>query len=204
MTAPFTIGVAAHCTDGLCGRLTQLVVDPIDDSLTHLIVEPEHRQGVGRLVPVDRAEPHDDRVELICTREEFDQLPLAETVRFLPGTEGYAGSEPDETLLWPNFGGNSTPPVVVDTLPAGEVAVQRGEDVHALDGRIGEVEGLVMDERSRRVSHFVLKEGHLFARKDVTIPISAVRSVDGDGIKLSITKREVEEMPAVEFRRPGQ
>jgi len=204
MASPFAIGVPAHCTDGACGRLTQLVVDPIHETVTHIIVEPEHREGLGRLVPIERAEPHDDRVELICTRAEFDQLQLAEAVRFLPGIEGYFGGEADETMLWPYYGGNSTVPVAVDTLPAGEVSVQRGEDVHAVDGRVGEVEGLVMDASSHRVSHFVLKEGHLFGHKDVTVPLAAVSSVDEDGIRLSITKREVDDLPAVGFRRPGR
>ena len=45
----FTIGVEATCTDGLCGEVTQVVVDPIAGAVTDLIVEPKHRQGLGRL-----------------------------------------------------------------------------------------------------------------------------------------------------------
>jgi hypothetical protein len=50
-------------------------------------------------------------------------------------------------LVWPYFGGNTTVPVTVDTLPRDEVSVRRGEDVHASDGRVGRVEGLVVDRR---------------------------------------------------------
>ncbi len=49
----FTIGVEATCTDGLCGEVTQVVVDPIAGAVTDLIVEPKHRQGLGRLIPLD-------------------------------------------------------------------------------------------------------------------------------------------------------
>lgn len=114
------------------------------------------------------------------------------------------GYEPGETLLWLYFGGNVTLPVVVDTLPMGEVAVQRGEEVHASDGPVGEVDGLVVLGANYQVSHVVLKEGHLFGRKQVAIPIAAVKSVGEDGIRLSISKHDVDDLPAVEFHRPSQ
>ena len=203
-SASFTVGVQARCTDGLCGRVAQVVLDPIDDKVTHVIVEPEHRQGLGRLVPVEWVAPRTDHVDLSCTRAQFDRLPIAEEVRFLEGSEGYMGYEPGEMLLWPYFGGNVTLPVVVDTLPMGEVAVRRGEEVHASDGRIGEVEGLVVLGDNHQVSHVVLKEGHPFGRKQVAIPIAAVKSVGEDGISLSISKHDVDDLPAVKFHRPSQ
>jgi uncharacterized protein (DUF1786 family) len=51
-TTPFTIGAEASCTDGACGKVTRVVVDPIARAITHLVVEPGPRHGIGRLVPV--------------------------------------------------------------------------------------------------------------------------------------------------------
>lgn len=200
----FTIGARARCTDGPCGRVTQLVLDPVDDRVTHLVVEPDHREGLGRLVPLEWAESGSDSVQLSCTQADFEQLQSAEEIRFLPGIEGYMGYGEEDTMLWPYYGGNTTAPVSVDTLPPGEVAVQKGEQVHATDGHVGEVEGLVMDVDTHRVSHFVLKEGHLFGHRDVAIPLASVRAVDEDGIRLSISKGEVDDLPHVGFRRPGR
>jgi sporulation protein YlmC with PRC-barrel domain len=201
----FTIGVDARCSDGVCGRVTQVVLDPIKERVTHLIVEPEHREGLGRLVPVESVEPRANHVDLRCTRDEFDRLPIAEDVRFLQGIEGFMGYEPDDMLLWPYFGGNASVPVVVDTLPVGEVAIERDADVNATDGGIGKVEGLVVDGSTHHVSHIVLKEGHLFGRKQIAVPIAAVQSVDDAGVvTLSMTKHEVDDLPPVDLPHPGR
>jgi hypothetical protein len=179
-----------------------VVVDPLDQTVTHLIVEPDHREGLGRLVPLDWVAAADaDKVALRRTRAEFEKLERAEDTQFLPGTEGYPGFDPEQVLVWPYFGANASLPVTVDTLPVGEVAVRRGEQVQAIDGHIGHAEGLVVDSTTRRVTHVLLQEGHLFARKEVAIPIAAVTSVSEDGIQLSLSKQDVAELPAVALDR---
>jgi hypothetical protein len=52
----FPFGAEVECDDGMCGYLRALVVDPVADTVTYLIVGPEHGWGVGRLVPVDLVE----------------------------------------------------------------------------------------------------------------------------------------------------
>ena len=74
--------------------------------------------------------------------------------------------------------------------------------VHATDGDIGHVQGLVIDPRSHHVTHVLLQEGHLWGRKEVSIPISAVTRVD-DGIRLSITKQDVADLPPVDIGHPA-
>jgi sporulation protein YlmC with PRC-barrel domain len=199
-STPFVIGVEARCSDGVCGHVVQVVIDPIRVTVTHLIVEPEHREGLGRLVPIDLVDAGGDHVEIRATIAEFEALEVGEETQFLPGSEGALPYQPEQVLLWPYFGGNTTLPVTVEVTPVGEVAVRRGEQVHAIDGRIGEVEGLVIEPTNHHVTHFVLKEGHLFGRKDVAIPISAVKEVEASGVSLTLSKKQVEDLPAFEFR----
>jgi sporulation protein YlmC with PRC-barrel domain len=196
-STPFTMGAEASCTDGVCGHVSQVVVDPLERTVTHLIVEPDHREGLGRLVPLDLVETGTDNVRLRCTKAEFEKLERAEETRFLPGIEGYPGYDAEQMLSWPYYGGNTTLPVTYDTLPLGEVAVQRGEQVHATDGHIGQVQGLVVNRDNRHVTHVLLQEGHLWGRKEVAIPIAAVTEVGEDGISLSMSKREVQDLPPV-------
>ena len=179
-TTPFTIGADASCSDGTCGKVTRVVVDPVARTVTHLVVEPKHRFDVGRLVPLGLADATTGEIRLRCTLADFDRLDPAEETQFLPGTPGYPGYDPEQVLCMPYYGmgpGIGVPVTVTyDTVPPDEVEVRRGETVHATDGHIGKVQGLVIDPDSHHVTHVLLQEGHLWGRKEVAIPISAARS----------------------------
>ena len=91
-----------------------------------------------------------------------------------------------------------SPTITYDRVPLGEVEVRRGDPVEATDGRIGHIQGLVVDPGDHQVTHVLLQEGHLWGRKDVAIPIKAVSRV-GDTIRLNISKHEVQDLPPVDF-----
>ena len=177
------------------------------------MVEPKGRQGLGRC-PLDLVDATEGEIRLRCSLAEFENLDPAEETQFVPGTRAYATYGPEQVLSWPYSGlgsgagveGDQVPgvseTVTYDTVPVGEVAVRRGERVHATDGEIGQVEGLVIEPRSHHVTHVLLQEGHLWGRKEVAIPISAVTGVD-DGIQLNITKREVQDLPPVDIDHPN-
>jgi hypothetical protein len=220
-TVRFTIGAKASCSDGTCGEVTRVIVDPVAEAVTHLVVEPEHRGGPGRLVPLRLIDATADQVRLSCTQAEFEELDPAEETRFLPGTSDYAGYGPGQVGYWPYYGlgasvglvggiggglsgiggGISPQTVTSDTTPQGEVDVRRGDPVEATDGNIGRVQGLVIDRGSRHVTHVLLQEGHLWGRKQVAIPISAVASTV-DGIRLRISKQDVQDLPPVDVDHP--
>ena len=203
--ATFTIGATAVCSDGPCGSVSRVVVDPVARELTHLVVEPEHRSGLGRLVPLDKVEPGTDDVRIGYTLAEFEKLPSAEEMDFLPGGSGYHAYAAHEAYYWPYFGleGEADPNLALasavetrDKLPPGEIGVRRGEAVHASDGEIGKVEGLVVNATEGHVTHVLLQEGHLWGRKQVAIPIDAVEKID-QGITVALTKHDIEALPAV-------
>jgi sporulation protein YlmC with PRC-barrel domain len=222
-TTQFTIGAQASCTDGICGEVSLVVVNPVARAVTHLVVEPKHRPGLGRLVPLGLVDAAAEDIRLSCTMAEFDELDLAEETKFLPESSGYADYGPAQVLSWPYYGlgggmgvvgdidtgaapglvgGTASQAVTYDKIPLGDVAVRRDQHVHATDGNIGRVQGLVIDPGDHHVTHVLLQEGHLWGRKEVSIPISAVTGVD-DGIRLNITKQEVQDLPAVDVHHPN-
>jgi len=212
---PFVIGSDVSCSDGPCGSVTRVVVDPVARSVTDLVVEPRERAGLGRLVPLELVDTTGTGIQLRCTLDEFEKLESAEDTQFVPGTYGYGAFGPEQVVSWPYYGlggmdtvtadalaGGTSQTVTYDMVPLGEVEVRRDDPVHATDGNIGRVQGLVIDPRSHHVTHVLLQEGHLWGRKEVAIPISAVSSVEEEGIKLSITKRDVQDLPAVDIDHP--
>ena len=216
--APFVIGAEVSCSDGVCGELTRVVLDPVARSLTHVVVQPKHRHEAGRLVPVGLVDPTAAAIGLRCTTAVFAALPTAEESQFLPEWNEYQGYQRDQILAWPYYGlrmgagtglgaagvmaasqVDSAPRQVThDRVPIGEVQVRRGEHVHATDGTIGRVQGLVVHSGDHLVSHVLLDEGHLWGKRSVAIPIGSVAGVD-DGVRLSLTKDEVRDLPPVDL-----
>ena len=207
---PFMIGASVSCVDGAAGEVTRVVIDPVTRELTHLVVEPSGRRGLGRLVPLGLVDATGREIRLRCTIAEFEKLDAAEETQFVPGTQGYAAYGPEQVLSWPwlSLGGTTgvegdavdgvSQTVTYDAVPLGEVAVRRGDRVRATDGEIGHVDGLVIDPRNHHVTHVLLQEGHLWGRKEVAIPIGAVTGAD-DGIRLSLTKDAVRDLPPVDI-----
>jgi len=187
----FTIGTRASCSDGACGEVSRLVIDPAAGTVTHLVITPGHRREAGRLVPVELVDDAAGEIRLRCSLAEFGQLEHAAERELLAGMEGVGGG-----LVGMEYGTQPGHPrmVVEDIVPVGETDVGPGERVHAADGEIGRVQGFLLDPGDHRVTHVLLQEGHFWGRKEVAIPISAVTGFDG-GIRLNITKKQVEELP---------
>lgn len=103
-TTEFTIGSEVSCSDGMCGKLTRVVVDPVARSLTHLVVEPKHGRGQDRLVPVDLVDSAGEEIRVRCSTAEFGELENAEETQFLPGASGKWDYRHDQMLSWPYYG----------------------------------------------------------------------------------------------------
>ena len=213
-TTQYTIGAEVTCSDGVCGELSRVVIDPVARALTHLVVEPKHRQGQGRLVPIDLVDTSAEGIRLRCGAAELDSLEEAEETRFLPEADEQMGYGAGQAYAWPYYGlgggmggmgmggmGMANAPLLVieDRVPAGEVEVRRGEHVHASDGPIGHVQGLVIDPADHHVTHVLLQEGHLWGKKQIAIPIGSVKDVSADGVRLNLTKDEVRDLPPVDL-----
>ena len=201
------IGSEAVGSDGYRGEVLAVVVDPAARTVTHLVVEPRGRTGLARLVPLELADLADladagpGPIPLRCTEAEFMSLePAEETLaEFVPGY-------PDPVQLlppgWRDTGGPTADggtilripeKETVDIVPPGEVEERRGDHVHATDGDVGHLRGLRIDPGSRRVTHVLAREGHVWGHQDVDIPAEMVAGF-GDGIRLSVTRQQVRDL----------
>jgi sporulation protein YlmC with PRC-barrel domain len=171
--AEFVVDAKVRCDQGELGHLRRVVIDPVARAVTHLVVEPHHRRGAARLVPVGLvASAGDGEVTLRC------------------GPLGFAALEPADEV-------QSSRPRGTGRVQVGPAPV-RGEPVDAIDGPIGHVQGLVVDASDHCVTHILLDQGHLWGAQRVAIPIDAVTGVD-DGVRLGISKREVADLAALDL-----
>ena len=220
-TTEFIIGSEVACTDGVCGDLTRVVIDPVASAITHLVVEPSHRRDAGHLVPIDLVTSTAEVIQLGCTTSEFEALEVADETQFLSGGGGQLGYSEDQMHSLPYYGlatrdmgtrvtalgiktdSNADAHAVgYDHIPVGEVEVRRGDHVYAGDEPVGRIQGLVIDPSDHHVTHILLDEGHLWGKKRVAIPISAVKRV-GAIIRLNLTKDEVGDLPPVDMNHPS-
>jgi hypothetical protein len=215
----FEMGAKASCSDGSCGEVRRAILDPASRTVTHLVIEPRHDQGKGRLVPLELVDATGPEIRLHCTLAEFERLEPSEEVDLAEGLDYGGGYGQAEAVQgYGNVGGmgvggstsgmgigmglgHRTPVVVSHAVPLGETEVSPHDSVLAVDGEIGRVEGFAVDPVHHEVTHILLKEGHLWGRKEVAIPVSAVVSLDA-GIQLNLTKKQVEELPPLSQSHP--
>ena len=212
------IGNRVHCNDGPYGELADVVIDPLVKRVTHLVVRPEHADD-SRLVPIDLATNSDDNqreVELGCTLDEAQKFESVHEAAYIRLGETPA-QDPDwdigvmDVLASPYYSTLGVDPypaepdshitMFYDRVPKGEVELRRTSAVISTDGHsLGEVDGFVVDA-DEYITHFVLERGHLWGRKEVTIPIGAVARVESDAVHLALSKDEVGDLPAVRVSR---
>jgi len=185
------------CTDGLCGRSTYLVIKPKTEEVTHLVVKEGKAPHEEILVPVTAvAATTPDSINLTFTRDELAKLqPFIETEYVKVNIPRYAGGA--YSMAPYAYHEPELLPVKREAIPVGELAVHRGARVEATDGRVGRVDKFLVDPENDRITHLVLREGHLWGQKDVSIPVSEIKRIEENAIYLKIGKRKIEALPAI-------
>ncbi len=107
MNAAYKIGNEVDCTDGQCGNLVRVIVNPVARTVTHLVVEPNHSPDNARLVPVGLVDADSvaaaDTIRLTCDHAGFEALERAQTEDYLPGEQDGLGYSADQSLRLPYF-----------------------------------------------------------------------------------------------------
>ena len=184
-------GTATDCSDGTCGRLTGIVLEPASWTVTHLVVEPAEGHPLARLIPMDLVAEAGDRLVLDCTHDRWRTFEYFEEVHF---TDQAADQSWGGLLLWPLTTGAEIP-VVTEHLPADEVEISEADATRARDGFVGHLDGVIVDSNCH-LTHVLVREGHLWRKKEVAILAASVERMAGDGIHVALTKHEIAKLPA--------
>jgi sporulation protein YlmC with PRC-barrel domain len=200
MKMNIALNAKVNCSDGPCGRLNHIVLKSANDEITHLVIRDDNKDGCEYLISIEMVSTISrDQVQLECTRRELRAQPTFNQEEYIPRTvfnpfKPYL-STPYSIL--PRF----YVPLSVEHIPAGELAVKKGASVEATDGSIGFVDEFLVNPENHCVTHMILREGHLWGQKDVTIPVDQIDHFDHDTVYLKTSKREIESLPSIPVQR---
>jgi sporulation protein YlmC with PRC-barrel domain len=187
------LNVEVYCADGLCGHSKEVAMDRETEQVTHLVVKEKHAPYTELLVPIDlvtETTPH--VIRLRCAKAE-----LAEMQPFLE-VEVIEEKIPHYVPFLMPIVTPETRWVTVkrEAIPPGEIAVRQGAHVEATDGRVGRLDEFLVDPVTEHVTHLVMREGHLWGQRDVTIPVSEIDRLGENTIYLKLDKDQVEALPS--------
>lgn len=182
-------------SDGAAGHTTDILVDPQTRTITHLVVRTAGMLGYDVVVPIaDVIEATPEQVRVRLSQHELEALPPFEANDALPidrDPVAYMGDalllDPYASVLLPTH----------ENIPPGEVALRRGDRVEARDGAIGHVDGFLSDPHTDRITHLILREGHLWGARDITIPVGQIERIEDGAVRLTLDKAQVAALPSI-------
>jgi sporulation protein YlmC with PRC-barrel domain len=201
-------GAHVNGPDGDLGTVEALVIDPTTSRITNLVI------GRGRFVPrslvgvehVRSATPTE--VEIDLDGRWLDACPAFDAPDYNEADPGYAlatlGYEPGVLFLEPyaspldgwTLGQH-------ERIPKGEITIRRGDEVVAEDGvAVGQVDEFLVDPADGHLTHVVLREGGLFKRRDVVVPLGGARFEEGR-VVLRLGVDELDQLERIPVRRHG-
>ena len=209
------LGLPVQCRDGKVGRLADVVIEPQDRRVTHLVVED--RGGEARLVPVDllKHEPKGRAASLSCGTADLEAFEPIRSFAYIgveepPKDNGQADIGVEDMVALPSFGDlelgayaagfDDAYGVTLDRIPHGSAELRRTSSVVSVEGQeIGHVEGLLL--LGPRVTDVVV-EGDLRRRtRTVAVPIDSVEAIETDRITVRVSQEVLHSLPGVRTRR---
>jgi hypothetical protein len=205
------LNAKVECTDGLYGNSAYVLINPLNDQVTQMVVKEDLNPHTEYIVPIDLVtETIYGTIRLSCSKAELEKLdPFVMTeyieVKIPERNLGYGGAMNGMASYYylPYVSQKNTVQVAVDHLqiPPGELAFRRGTRIEATDGYVGHVDEFVVNPQNSHITHLVMREGHLWGQKDVIIPLSAVGTSSKDTVLLKLNKHQIESLPTFPLQR---
>ena len=175
------------CANGNGGKVSGALMNETIHAITHVVISIDGSEMIRRLLPLNTVtEGSLDVLTTRLTREQLDALPPLDELEIVPTMQ----------TMDMATGSLLEMPIAVEDTPKGTLVIDKNMPVEASDGHAGRVDALLIDPISGAVTHIVLREGILWDKKDVTIPLSNLASITRDEVKLNLTKDQVGALPA--------
>jgi hypothetical protein len=197
------------CQNQECGKTTCIIINPINKLITHIVVKENGLIGIERLIPVENIfESQAGQITLRCSQKELSNYESFIESHYIGGDEQYLDYPADQYYYHPyltqafNEDFEYEPLIEqIERIPPGELGIHRGTVVYASNGKVGKVTEFIISPVDNKISHLVLKEGHLWGEKLVTIPVSAFKRIITDRVYLKLSKEDIEKLPVIPVKQ---
>jgi hypothetical protein len=199
------MNVEVRCAGQPCGKSVALVMNPVTETVTHLVVRETHPPHMERLVAADDVtKTTSESIELQCTTDQLAAMEPFSEKHFVhvdmpsysptgAGIFAFPYVIPERDARWIT--------VEEEHIPPHELAIRRNAEVEATDGHIGKVDEFLVDPETCHITHLVMREGHLWGKKDVVLPLAYIDHFDEDTVYLKLSKHDVGTLPTVPIHR---
>jgi sporulation protein YlmC with PRC-barrel domain len=187
--------------DGRVGRLENIILNPKTERVTYLVVRGNDLQNTERLVPERLVkEATHDTVFLSISKKKFEGMKNFIQEEYIPSNITLYMAE---QAGW-NMGTPAAVFVEREAVPAGGLLVHKGAKVFATDGHAGKVDDFLVEKKTGRITHLILLEGHLWGKKDISVPVNQIDRYEDGNIYLTIDKSGVEALPIIDLKEKDE
>ena len=194
------INAKVKCLDGRsAGWSTGVVFNPSTGQITYLIVKGYQFPHTLRLVPVEQVvEATPQTINLDCTMTDVAKMAPFVKAEFVEvEVPNYLSDGDTCSYFIPE---PETITAEQEQIPPDELAIRKGANVEASDGLVGRVDGFLIEPANGFITHLVLRQGHLWGQRDVTIPVSEINYFTDDRVYLKLNKQGVEALPTIPIK----
>jgi hypothetical protein len=211
---PLQLGRPVTCSDGSAGSLSDVVIDPRERCVSHLVVEDP--DGAARLVPAEllvRGWAPGLEVVLSCSRSDVSGRPTIRSFSYVGRLETFPENDEqsdvgvEDLQPLPGLGGAdfaefgadlwTTYAVTYDRIPPGSAELRRGSAaVSGDDEEIGAVDGLLVE--GTRLTHIVLR--HTRLPGTVAVSLDFVAAIATDRVTVAVPRNPADAFAPVDSR----
>jgi sporulation protein YlmC with PRC-barrel domain len=198
------------------GKLSRVVVDPITRRVSHIIVRQGFLFPEERVFPINLVRVSDeDQITVYDIEASFEDMPQFSEKFYIEVDDEEPGQKKDKKSLRTYFpypplysGGlmHSYPVYTdrgyrekkVENIPEGTIAVEEYAAVFDMHGdHVGNLEQVLTDSISDRVTHLVIAEGLIFKERTL-VPMEWVSKLEERSVHLAVGPKILETLPSMD------
>jgi uncharacterized protein YrrD len=190
-----------ECTNGVCGKTAWVIINPVTQQVTHLVVKDKSLPRKEHLMPIEQVSSITyDSVQVKCSKEDLKKSEPFDKKHFIPSSTSSYSSIPH--LMHPYVMPKKLlVPQESERIPADALMIRRGAHVEAADGYAGRVEEFLVEPAAGKITHLLVSAGHFYDKRRIFVPISKIDHVSDDAVYLKSGRKEIAALPSIPVNR---